>query len=170
MLAFERTWAVAILEGFAPSDGPGLAPAAGEVDYLRAIQKMMHASTGVAAFGLRMAVWIAALAPMWLLGRATTIRSLAPARRAELLGRLLAHRFFLVRELTLLLKLGACMAIFARPALRERSGYDRHEGLDYDSVGESGERPKAKVKLSIWDDGVRAEGAGGPRTKITEVA
>ena len=149
MLAFERTWAVSVLEGFAPSGGPGLSPEADEVDYLGALQKMMRASTGRAAFGLRVAVWIVALAPMWMLGKVGTIRSLAPAGRAELLRRLLAHRFFLVRELTLLLKLGACMAIFARPSLRERSGYDRQEGLDYDTVGESGERPKAKVKLAI---------------------
>lgn len=147
MLAFERTWAVSILEGFAPTDGPGLAPVAGEADYLGSIQKMMRASTAKAAFGLRIGLWIAALAPVWLMGKLSTIRDLSPSGRADLLRRLLAHRSFIVRELTLLLKLGACMAIFAHPGLRARSNYDRHEELEFDTVGESGERPKVKLAV-----------------------
>ena len=147
MLAFERRWAVAVLEGFAGADGVGLAPHDDDVEYLDTMQKMMRASTAKAAFGLRVGLWIAALAPIWLLGRFATLGSVARARRAEILARLLTHRFFLVRELTLLLKLSACMAIFAHPGLRDRSNYDRTELLDYDSVGESGERPRVRLQV-----------------------
>lgn len=153
MLAMERRWAVAVLEGFAPVGGSGLAPREGEVDYLSTIQQMMRASTAKAAFGLRVGLWIAALAPLWLLGKAKTLGSLSRERRAELLAKLLEHRFFLVRELTLLLKLSACMAMFARPALRGRSNYDRTVGLDYESVEDSGERPRmGKTRLAVVAD------------------
>ena len=147
MLALEQRWVVAVLEGFAPTEGPGLAPPTGEVPYLATMQKMMRASTAKAALGLRLGLWIAALAPVWLFGKMRTMASLPQAHRAELLARLLAHRSFIVRELTLLLKLSACMAMFSRPALRERSHYDRAEGLDYDTVGESGERPKVRLAV-----------------------
>lgn len=155
MFAFERQWAVAVLEGFAPVGGPGLAPREGEVDYLTTIQKMMLASTGKAAFGLRVGLWIVAFAPMWLFGRLRTVRDLSRERRAELLDQLLAHRFFLVRELTLLLKLSACMAMFARPSIRDRSSYDRPGGLDYDAIEESGERPK--MRLPVVEEGTSGQ-------------
>ena len=35
-----------------------------------------------------------------------------------------SHRVFIVRELSLLLKLIACMAVFRSTEARERSGYD----------------------------------------------
>lgn len=147
MLAIERRWAAAVLEGFAPVGGPGLSPREGEVDYLTTITQMMRASTAMAAFGLRLGLWIAAFAPVFVLGKLKTMRSLTREARAEVLEKLLAHRLYLVRELTLLLKLGACMAMFARPSLRERSGYDRHQGLDYETVEESGERPKVRLEV-----------------------
>ncbi len=147
MLAMERRWAAAVLEGFAPVGGAGLAPAEGEADYLGAMEQMMRASTRKAAFGLRVALWIAALAPVWLLGKLHTLGSMSREGRAEILARLLAHRVFLVRELTLLLKLSACMALFARPSLRERSNYDRGLGLDYEAVESSGER--SRVHLDV---------------------
>jgi len=148
MLAFERRWAEAVLAGFAPPDGPGLAPAVGSVDYVGTVQRMMDASTRIAAWGLRIAIWIAALSPMWLLGRLRTVRTLRPAERAEALDRLLQHRFRMVRELTLLLKLSACMALFRVPALRKRSHYDRPE--EGTGVEESGER--LRVRLPVTDD------------------
>lgn len=147
MLAMEQRWAVAVLEGFAPVGGPGLAPQEGEVDYLTTIRKMMRASTGIAAFGLRLGLWLATFAPVFVLGKLKTMGSLSRERRAELLEKLLSHRLYLIRELTLLLKLSACMAIFARPALRERSGYDRRHGLDYETVEDSGERPKMRLAV-----------------------
>lgn len=156
MLAMEQRWAVAVLEGFAPVGGPGLAPQEGEVDYLTTMRKMMHASTGLAAFGLRLGLWLATFAPVFVLGKLKTMASLSRERRAELLEKLLSHRLYLIRELTLLLKLAACMAMFARPALRERSGYDRHQGLDYETVADSGER--LKVRLDVVADPSQKQG------------
>lgn len=124
MLAFEKKWARDVLGGFAPVGGPGFAPRPGEVDYGDAAQRMMRATTRRAAFGLRIALWIAVWAPLWLLGRLETFSALSLEKRSEVLRRLLSHRLYVVRELTLFLKMTACMALFGLPALRQRSRYD----------------------------------------------
>jgi hypothetical protein len=124
MMAFERRWARQLLSAFAPTGGPGLAPIQDEVDYVNALARMMREATPVAALGLRFAIWMAALAPLWLWGRLATINKLAVERRTELLRQLLAHRVFAVRELALLLKFCAAMALLGTPSVRARSGYD----------------------------------------------
>ncbi len=144
MFAFERRWAESILASYAPADAAvGLSPRAGEVDYLRAMERMMGASRRAAALGLRVGLWIAVFAPIWLWGRLRLSTSLPAAERAQLLAQLLRHRVFLVRELALLLKLAASFALMANAAVRARSGYDRRPGvtvLDHEDVTESGER------------------------------
>jgi hypothetical protein len=127
MLAFEERWATAVLAGFAPEGGPGIAPAQGEVDYVGAVRRMMHASTRQAAIGLRLALWLTALAPLWLFGRLRTFTSISAERRTEILERMLSHRFYIVREIAFFLKMSACLAMFAACALRERSHYDHDE-------------------------------------------
>jgi hypothetical protein len=124
MMGFERRWARHVLAAFAPVGGPGLAPLSDEVDYETALRRMMDGASPLAAVGMRLALWIAALAPIWLWGRLTTVTRLAAARRPELLRQLLGHRAFAIRELTLLLKLCAAMALLGTPSVRARSGYD----------------------------------------------
>jgi hypothetical protein len=124
MLAFEKKWARDVLGGFAPVGGPGFAPHAGEVDYGDAAQRMMRATTRKAALGLRIALWLAVLAPLWLLGSLQTFGALSLEKRSEVLRRLLSHRLYAVRELTLFLKMTACMALFSLPSLRQRAHYD----------------------------------------------
>lgn len=125
MMRFERRWAQHLLAAFAPvSSGEGLAPRPEEVDYLGVLARMRAKASPLAALGLRLAVWIAALAPLWLWGKVTTISALAIERRSQLLRELLGHRAFAVRELTMLLKLCAAMALLGTPSVRERSGYD----------------------------------------------
>jgi hypothetical protein len=124
MMAFERRWARHVLAAFAPVGGPGLAPVPDEVDYESALRRMMRGASPLAAAGLRLALWIAALAPIWLWGKVTTVTRLATERRPELLRQLLGHRAFVVRELTMLLKLCAAMALLGTPSVRARSSYD----------------------------------------------
>jgi hypothetical protein len=131
----------AVLAGFAPFDGPGLAPRVGEVDYAGTFERMRRATNPRAALGLWVALWIAVFAPIWLEGTLRTMRALPVARRAELLERLLAHRWFFVRELTTLLKLAASLALFASDSVRARSGYDGHGAI----VHESGERLRLPI-------------------------
>jgi hypothetical protein len=76
------------------------------------------------AFGLRVAIWMVAFAPLWLHGRFATFSTLARRERTQLLSRLLVHRVLAVRELTTLLKLTAAMALLGTASVRARSGYD----------------------------------------------
>ena len=156
MMGFERRWAKHLLAAFAPHDGAGLAPFEGEVDYLNAFGRMMREATPLAALGLRAALWMAALAPLWLWGKLTTISKLAVDRRTQLLRELLVHRWFAVRELSLLLKLCAAMALLGSPAVRLRSGYDAVQAA---AKSESGMR----VRLPVIDRPEPKLPAGGAR-------
>jgi hypothetical protein len=129
LLEVERRQAVAILEAFAPpreDEAPKqLAPKKGEVDYLRAVTRMMAASTGKARLGIHVALLLVALAPLWLCGKLATMAGLALEQRTAILERLARHPFFAVRDLTLLLKLGAAFALLGTASVRARSQYDR---------------------------------------------
>jgi hypothetical protein len=149
MLGFERRWAIKVLEGFAPVEGPGLAPAEGEVDYLEAMLTMTRASTRVAALGFRIALWITVFSPVFVLGKLRLLPSLDRTARSELLVRLLGHRIFLVRELCLLMKMCACMAIFRVPSLRVRSQYDAQSEEDGEAF-RSGPQP-VRLRLRAND-------------------
>jgi hypothetical protein len=155
MLSFERRWARSLLSGFAPVGGPGLAPLRDEVDYEGVLVRMMREATPLAALGLRAAVWVGALAPLWLWGKLSTISKLAHERRPDLLRALLGHRVFVVRELALLLKLCAAMALLGTPSVRMRSGYDHVKA----AKAESGlrlitlEGAQRKPHLRVWPAG-----------------
>jgi hypothetical protein len=113
-----------VLTAFTHDAEPGLCPRSGEVDYLNAFRRMRRGSSMLAGLGLRLAVWMVALAPLWLLGRVATISTMARRERTELLSRLLMHNSLVVRELTMLLKLTAAMALLGTLSVRARSGYD----------------------------------------------
>jgi hypothetical protein len=57
--------------------------------------------------------------------RFASLAGVSPEDRAKFMERLLAHPIFFVRELTLLLKLVACLAIFRSEDARARTDYDR---------------------------------------------
>lgn len=168
MMAFERRWARHLLAAFAPPEGPGLAPLGGEVDYLAVLNRMRREATPLAALGLRAAIWMAALAPLWLWGKLATVTRLASERRTQLLRELLAHRAFAVRELALLLKLSAAMALLGTPSVRARSGYDHVEPA---GKSESGLRPRlplldeADRPLVVWPARDGTAGSSPPAAK-----
>ncbi|MDF1563585.1 MAG: hypothetical protein P1V51_11110 [Deltaproteobacteria bacterium] len=131
MRGFEERWAVATLGSFAPERAEPatglLAPRPGEVDYLAALEAMMAGSNRLARFGLRLALWLVALSPLWAQRRLKTIAGLEGWQRTELLHRLLEHPVYLVRELCLLLKVVTCMALLQPGPVRERTDYDTSE-------------------------------------------
>ena len=127
MLAFERRWAHAILSSFAPESGPGLAPRASDIEYVGTFVGLYDSARLIARVGIRLGLWLVALAPVWLLGRARTMARLTLQQRQAVLARLLEHRAYPVREAAFLLKLCACLALFANEDVRARSGYDRPE-------------------------------------------
>jgi hypothetical protein len=137
MTRWEHIWAIDVLAAFAPASSETrssisatpsadsrLTPHEGEVDYFRVYRRLIAGSTPLAALGLRFALLMVVLAPVWLLGRFITFSALARAERTELLSRLLRHTSLVVRELSLLLKFAAAVALLGTPSVRERSGYD----------------------------------------------
>ena len=127
MTRFEQHWAADVLMAFTAPGAPGLQPRADEVDYLKTFRRMRRGSTALAAFGMRLAVWIVAFAPVLLLGRLATFSRLGRREQSELLSRMLVHKHALIRELTMLLKMAAAMALLGTASVRARSGYDARE-------------------------------------------
>src|SRR4051794_12412057 len=106
-----------ILEGFAPGSG--------RVEWASTFETMFAAATPLSRIGLRLGILLAWLSPIWLGRRLRTLGGVAPSERAEILAAMLRHRLYLVRELTLLLKIVASMALLGTPEVRARSNYDR---------------------------------------------
>ena len=124
MRSFERRWVRIILGSFAAEGSPELAPRAGEADYLGTFLGLRASARPVARVGLRLALWLVALAPIWYQRRGCTFAALSGDERQALLATLLEHRVLAVREAAFMMKVAACLALFASDALRARSGYD----------------------------------------------
>lgn len=130
LLAFERKNVHAILEAFAPYDTQdGLAPQVGEVDYVNAYELIADASTDRARIGVRAALWLTLLAPIWMGIALCSMKSLPIEKRAAIIDRMLASNVFIVRELALLMKIGAAFALMGSRSVRARSNYDRKNGV-----------------------------------------
>ncbi len=124
MLAFERRAAEIVLGSFATTSS-GLALAPGEVDYLAGLGRFMEAGSEKAKLGIRFAVLLAYTAPLWMGRSLRSLAGLGLEQRGRVLDAMSRHRVFFVRELCLLLKLVACMAIFRSAEVRARTNYDR---------------------------------------------
>ena len=123
MTRLELFWASLVLPSFAGTEH-GFRVQERDVDYLDGLARFMRAAGTKARLGVRLAFLLAVTAPLWLGGRLRGFASLSRVERSELLNRMSSHSIFLVRELSLLLKLIACMAMFRSGDARERSGYD----------------------------------------------
>ncbi|MFK7989119.1 MAG: hypothetical protein AB8I08_24080 [Sandaracinaceae bacterium] len=123
MQGIERRWGTTVLSGFAPS-GAQMAPMPGEIDWARGLDDFLDRASFEGRWAVRLGLLMAMTAPVWLWGRLRSAARLSEAERARLLDALLAHRFYAVRELALLLKLVACMTLFRSARLRGLSGYD----------------------------------------------
>lgn len=119
------TWAALVLSSFAPVSETGLVRSEREIDWAGAWERFVSSMNAKARLGARIALLIAISAPVWALGRLGSLASLGAEERARLLDRLLSHRLYAVRELVLMLKVCACLAMFRSDDVRARSGYDR---------------------------------------------
>lgn len=131
LTSLETFWARNVLSSFTGASA-GFTVGEGEVDFVDGLRRFMATASDKACLGIRVAFLIVVTSPVWAMGRFARFSRLGPVERAALMDRLLSHRFFFVRELCLLLKLIACMAIFRSEATRARTGYDpapRKRGL-----------------------------------------
>jgi hypothetical protein len=72
------------------------------------------------ALGLRLAVWIVALAPLFVLGRLATITSLAQADRERVVAALVMSRNYALRSLVMILKTMGALLYAGDDAVRAR--------------------------------------------------
>lgn len=73
-----------------------------------------------AALGFRMAVWLVALAPLFVIGRLATIARLAPLDRERVITALVASKWYAVRSLVLVVKAIGALLYAADDAVRSR--------------------------------------------------
>lgn len=123
MSDFGDRWASLVLASFAPARAGGVVRD-GEVDWSSAWRAFVGGLSAKARLGAWIALLIAISAPLWAYGRVSSIAKLSWEARASAMEVLLRHRLYLVRELVLMLKVCACMAMFRSDDVRARTGYD----------------------------------------------
>lgn len=108
LFGFEMTWAAAAFGAVLP-EGTALPHGIARLDPARYLAETVAAAPLVQATGVRLALWLVAFAPLWLLRKPKTIAGLAPAERELVLERLLSNPVYAVRQLTLTFKALASM-------------------------------------------------------------
>ena len=73
-----------------------------------------------AALGMRVAIWLVALAPLFVLGRGTTIARLSARDRERVVGALASSPVYFVRSLVLILKTMGALLYGGDPSVRAR--------------------------------------------------
>ena len=114
---FELAWARAAFDAVFPESAAmpyGIARLEPERDF----GDMVATCPLEQAIGLRLSLWMLALAPLVLLRRARTIVGLAPADRQRVLALLLASSVYAVRQLTMAFKAMAALLYARSPVIR----------------------------------------------------
>lgn len=127
-LGFERRWRDELCAAVVPRVGPAGLPGLGELDMDEFWSRFSAAAPADVRRSLRLAVWVLTLSPPLLIGGSRTFGHLSSERRGEHLDAAFRHRCWVLRELAGLVKLVACLAYFADPAVRVRvrvSGSER---------------------------------------------
>jgi len=123
--SIERAIAPVVLSSFAPLTLAGdFSIRPGEVDWVGGLERFLQTASDKARLGIAVALVAFFFSPLFLLGRFHTLAKASSDERAAAMERLLDHRVFFVREMALLVKLVACMAMFRVSSLRARTGYD----------------------------------------------
>jgi hypothetical protein len=117
---FEVRWAEAALGAIFPGESEeGLAGISG-MDVRGFLGDVLRRLPLKAAVGLRLAIWLVALAPLFVLGRLATIARLGVADRERVVGVLVASRSYGVRSLVLILKTMGALLYAGDEAVRTR--------------------------------------------------
>lgn len=117
---FEERWAEAAMGAIFPgSRDEGLADIRG-MDVAGFLRQVFSIVPAKAALGTRVAVWLCALAPLFVIGRFATIAGLEPADRERVIALLVASRFYVIRSLVLILKTMGALLYAGDDAVRRR--------------------------------------------------
>jgi hypothetical protein len=123
MLGFERRWLAAIFETVVPfrqlGEGSLAVP---EAPIERFIDDLVEKAPFHFLLGLRACLWAVMLAPPFVLGRYRTFLGLPSDERLALLSRLGESDRYVVREMPLLFKTIACLAVCGLPDVQAKIG------------------------------------------------
>lgn len=112
LFEFELTWATAAFEAMFP-ERTALPHGIARMNPARFLADTIAAAPFEQALGLRLAVWIVALAPLWVVRRPKTFLALGLDERTRVLDALLENRIYAVRQLVVALKALASL-LYAR--------------------------------------------------------
>jgi hypothetical protein len=135
---FETGWAQATLETIFPGSDDGLVGVS-QMDVAGFFQDVLGSVPFRAAAGLRLTLWLVALAPLFMIGRFALFASLSAADRETVLGKLMSHRSYVVRQLVMALKAVGALLYAGAPAVRLR--------MQQAKVAQSGKRPLVQLRL-----------------------
>jgi hypothetical protein len=117
---FEVRWATCALGAIFPgSNEDGLAGIAG-MDVGGYLAEVMRSLPYRPALGLRLAIWLVACAPVFVIGRVATIAQLCQADRERVIATLLASSSYGLRSLVMLLKTFGAMLYAGDERVRAR--------------------------------------------------
>ncbi len=112
--AFERAWTDAAFDAIYP-ESPALPHGIASMHPARYLDDLLRDVPLEQSIGIRLALWIVALAPLFTIWKLGTIASIDPDERPRVLDKLLASPVYAVRQLVLLLKAMAAL-LYARSA------------------------------------------------------
>ena len=101
---FEHRWAETAMGAIFPGSAESGLRDIRAMDVRAFLRQLMRSVPFQAALGLRAAVWLVALAPLFVLGRFTTIVGLAVADRERVVATLAVNKSYVVRSLVFILK------------------------------------------------------------------
>jgi hypothetical protein len=130
LFAFEIAWADAAYDAFFPAPPRGaLVHGIGVMKPGEFYDQLLADISLEPSLGLRATLWMIALAPLFVLGRLTTIVSLGADDRHHLLERLLTSRIYVVRQLLLGFKAMGSLLYAKSPAIRRQMTTPAYEPL-----------------------------------------
>jgi hypothetical protein len=116
----ELGWAEAALGAIFPGSSEVGLDGIGSMDVRGFLESLCRAVPLKAALGLRLAVWVVALAPLFVLARFATIRDLELAEREALVGKLMTSPLYGVRSVVMILKTFGAMLYAGHARVRAR--------------------------------------------------
>jgi hypothetical protein len=117
LFGFERTWVTAAFDAIFPS-GTSLPHGITQMNPARFFSETIAVSPFEQAIGLRLTLWIVALAPLFLLRRPKTIASIQSTERKKVLELLLTSHIYAVRQLVSAFKAMGSMLYSQSPSIR----------------------------------------------------
>ncbi|MBX3220158.1 MAG: hypothetical protein KF795_06530 [Labilithrix sp.] len=156
LFGFELAWAAAAFDAVFP-ERTALPHGIARMSPARFFADTVATSPLEQSLGLRLTLWIVALAPLWVLRRPRTIGELRPDERQRVLERLLASPVYAVRQLVVAFKAMGSMLYAQSPEARAamttpRAGRER----EHVPTGSAGAQSLVTIRLSG-----RPRGEGG---------